>query len=109
MTTGLVICGNGVRRWIVCRPVPILKSIVVRVPAGWASAARMAARSEPAVGAVLLPLSVVVRHHERGEHLAALQGLDRESPAQAPRRGGMPRSGVEAVAEQDEIQEVDII
>ena len=39
---------------------PILKSMVVRVPAGWASAWRIAARSEPAVGAVLLPLSAAV-------------------------------------------------
>ena len=52
--------GQRVRRLDRLQPVPILKSIVVRVPAGWASAWRMAARSEPAVGAVLLPLSVVV-------------------------------------------------
>ena len=60
MTTGRVIWGSATGGRIICGPVPIVKSMVVRVPAGWASAWRMAARSEPAVGAVLLPLSAAV-------------------------------------------------
>ena len=60
ITTGLVIWGRASGGLIVCGPVPILKSMVVRLPAGWASAWMIAARSEPVVGEVLLPLSVAV-------------------------------------------------